>query len=121
MRRPETICLESLNPKVQGSIPCASTNLLCPRAAGRACGVPDVSRGSWQNAPRCVLTAYGFGKQPLERRRVRTDLNSVGGFLTALSCIAANRESPGCHQDVLQIAIAISYQRARVDLRCGIS
>jgi hypothetical protein len=25
MRCPETICLESLNPKVQGSIPCAST------------------------------------------------------------------------------------------------
>ncbi len=25
MRRPETNCLESLNPKVQGSTPCAST------------------------------------------------------------------------------------------------
>ncbi len=23
-----------LNPKVQGSIPCASTNMLCPRASG---------------------------------------------------------------------------------------
>jgi len=29
MRCPETIRLESLNPKVQGSIPCASTNMLC--------------------------------------------------------------------------------------------
>jgi hypothetical protein len=25
------ICRESLNPKVQGSIPCASTNMLCLR------------------------------------------------------------------------------------------
>jgi hypothetical protein len=33
VRRPETICRESLNPKVQGSIPCASTNMLCLRGA----------------------------------------------------------------------------------------
>jgi hypothetical protein len=31
MRCPDTICRESLNPKVQGSIPCASTNMLCLR------------------------------------------------------------------------------------------
>jgi hypothetical protein len=29
VRRPDTICLEPLNPKVQGSIPCASTILMC--------------------------------------------------------------------------------------------
>jgi hypothetical protein len=29
MRCTETIHLESLNPKVQGSIPCASTSMLC--------------------------------------------------------------------------------------------
>jgi hypothetical protein len=31
---PETICRESLNPKVQGSISCASTNMLCLLARG---------------------------------------------------------------------------------------
>jgi hypothetical protein len=31
MRCPETICWESPNPEIQGSIPCASTNMLCPR------------------------------------------------------------------------------------------
>jgi hypothetical protein len=31
VRCSETICRESLNPKVQGSIPCASTNMLCLR------------------------------------------------------------------------------------------
>src|ERR1700730_2542765 len=31
-----------LNPKVQGSTPCASTIMLCPTASGRASRVPDV-------------------------------------------------------------------------------
>src|SRR5436853_61499 len=48
----------TLNPKVQGSIPCASTNMLCPRASGRAPGVPDVSTGGGQHLPRRLLTAY---------------------------------------------------------------
>ncbi|GAC1650250.1 MAG: hypothetical protein NVS9B11_23420 [Candidatus Dormibacteraceae bacterium] len=64
---PETQCRETLNPKVQGSIPCASTNMLCLRASGRDSGVPDVPTDGGQNAPSYVLTAdltaYGFGKQ----------------------------------------------------------
>ncbi len=58
----------TLNPKVQGSIPCASTNILCLRVSGRASGVPDVPAGGWQNAPSNVLTAYltayGLRKRP---------------------------------------------------------
>jgi hypothetical protein len=64
----ETLCRKTLNPKVQGSIPCASTNLLCLRASGRVSGVPDVPTGGWQNAPSRVmtayLTAYGFRNSP---------------------------------------------------------
>jgi hypothetical protein len=47
-----------LNPKVQGSTPCASTNTLCPRFSGRVSGVPDVSPGGWQLVANQRLTAY---------------------------------------------------------------
>ena len=49
MRCPETIRLESLNPKVQGSIPCASTKMLCLR---RPCELYVVV-----GLPQCVTFA----------------------------------------------------------------
>jgi len=62
-----------LNPKVQGSIPCASTNMLCPRASGRALGVPDVSTGGGSTWPgrllTAYLTAYRSGNKPQNCRR----------------------------------------------------
>jgi hypothetical protein len=83
MRWAETICLESLNPKVQGSIPCASTIMLCPTASGRVSGVPDVSTVVGQlsaNLPlTAYLTAYGLRKRHLDlldRGPVSTQLGS---------------------------------------------
>src|ERR1700730_9022677 len=89
------LCLATSENYVVTSHTCVSTNLLCLRASGRVSGVPDVPTGGWQNAPSRVLTAYfdslRIWKQSPERRRVRSDLNSVSGFMTELSCIAANQ------------------------------
>ena len=101
-------CLETLNPKVQGSISCASTDLLCPQSV-RTC-LWCTCRAKWWLAEcaQLFVDSLRIWKTAPDRRRVRPDLNSVGSLLPELSCIAANQESPGCHQDVRQVAIAIS-------------
>ena len=79
MRCPETTSLETLNPKVQGSIPCASTNLLCPSVSGSASGVPDVPTVGERHAAKPPLTAY------LTAYSLRNKLPKCGGPGPALN------------------------------------
>jgi hypothetical protein len=58
MRRQETACPKSLNPKVQGSTPCASTIMLCATVSGRASDVPDVTAVGGKLAANPPLTAF---------------------------------------------------------------
>src|SRR2546427_8930741 len=48
----------TLNPKVQGSTPCASTTMLCPSASGSVSGVPGVSTRRRPLVASRRLTAY---------------------------------------------------------------
>jgi hypothetical protein len=53
----------TLNPKVQGSTPCASTMMLCPRVSGRVSGVRDVSTGGRQLVASRRVTTYLTAKR----------------------------------------------------------
>src|SRR5487761_1649755 len=75
----------TLNPKVQGSIPCASTIMLCLRASGRASVGPDVSidGGHLAGIPRLTayVTAYKSGTKPRAVVTGGLGLNSAGVLL----------------------------------------
>ncbi len=120
MTCPETICLEALNPKVQGSTPCASTIMLCPRVSGRVSGVPDMSTVGGPLAAKppltAYLTAYGLRNRLPNCGGPLPALNSGSALLTDSNRAAANQEShankPSNKPDVLAT-------RVRTGVRIG--